>query len=109
MTDCLNPLTTNDTYMHCLTLDAYYQLMQSILKTGFALAKGWERGWWAGFSFTGVKHMVGCRMALVTGWTICYLVGANMSWCSQGYEHPENGSMKPWLKFPVWTKLSRYL
>ena len=35
----LNPLTTNDAIWHSLTLAACYQLPQSVLKIGFALAK----------------------------------------------------------------------
>ena len=50
----INPLTTNDTIWHRLTLATCYQLAQSILKIGFALAKRWDRGRWASFS-------MGCR------------------------------------------------
>ena len=35
----LNPLTTDDAFWRCLTLAACYQLAQSVLKIGFALAK----------------------------------------------------------------------
>ena len=35
----VNPLTTNDAIWRRLTLAACYQLLQSILKIGFALAK----------------------------------------------------------------------
>ena len=96
MTDCLNPLTTNDTYMHCLTLGAYSQLTQSILKIAFALAKRVGKGMVSQFRFQGCQAHG--RLDHFSPW------GTNMSWCSQGYEHPENGSMKPWLKFPVRTK-----
>ena len=34
-----NPLTTDDECTHHATLAAYYQLVQSVLKIGFALAK----------------------------------------------------------------------
>ena len=46
----LNPLTTDDAIWHRLTLAACYQLAQSVLKLGIALAKRWDRGRWAGFS-----------------------------------------------------------
>ena len=35
----LNPLTTDDKCTHHATLDARYQLAQSVFKIGFALAK----------------------------------------------------------------------
>ena len=34
-----NPLTTDDAIWRCLTLAACYQLVQSVLKIGFVLAK----------------------------------------------------------------------
>ena len=37
--DEINPLTTDDTIWPRLTLAACYQLAQSVLKIGFALAK----------------------------------------------------------------------
>ena len=36
---CLNPLTTDDECTHHATLDARYQLAQSVFKIGFVLAK----------------------------------------------------------------------
>ena len=77
----VNPLTTNDAIWHCLTLAACYQLAQSVLKIGFALAKkaGWGR--WAGFSVGCHAHgscLAGCSKALVgIGWTISHLVSIN--------------------------------
>ena len=35
----INPLTTDDACTHHATLSACYQLVQSVLKIGFALAK----------------------------------------------------------------------
>ena len=35
----VNPLTTDDATWHCPTLAACYQLVQFVLKIGFALAK----------------------------------------------------------------------
>ena len=40
----LNPLTTDDAIWRHLTLAACYQLAQSVLKIGFALAKKGEVG-----------------------------------------------------------------
>ena len=44
-----NPLTTDDAFRHCLTLAACYQLAQSVLKIGSALAErvgqGEVSGW----------------------------------------------------------------
>ena len=42
----VDPLTTDDTFWHRLTLAAAacYQLVQSVLKVGFALAKRWDGG-----------------------------------------------------------------
>ena len=39
-----DPLTTDDEYTHHTTLGACNQLAQSVLKTGFVLAKGWDWG-----------------------------------------------------------------
>ena len=39
MGELFNPLTTNDTIWRRLTLVGCYQLGQSVLKIGFALAK----------------------------------------------------------------------
>ena len=62
-----------------LTLAACYQLVQSILKIGFALAKNVGLG---EVVRRGAVHMAaalaGCRKALVrTGWTISHLVSTN--------------------------------
>ena len=43
-----NSLTTGDAIWHRLTLAARYQLVQSVLKIGFALAKKRDRGRWVG-------------------------------------------------------------
>ena len=42
--ESVNPLTTDDECTCHATLAACYQLVQSVLKTGFVLAKGWDRG-----------------------------------------------------------------
>ena len=49
---CLfNPLITNDTFWHRLTLATCYQLAQSVLEIGFLpAARKRDRGRWAGFS-----------------------------------------------------------
>ena len=77
----VNPLTTDDAIWHRLTLAACYQLAQSVLKIGFALAKRRDRGRWAGFSAGCHAHgscLAGCSKALVgTGWTISHLVSIN--------------------------------
>ena len=50
----LNPLTTDDKCIHHPTLATCYQLAQSVLKVGFALAKKvWDRRRWAGL---GIKY-----------------------------------------------------
>jgi len=45
-----NPLITDDEHTRHATLTACYQLAQSVLKIGFALAKRWDRESWAVFS-----------------------------------------------------------
>ena len=77
-----NPLTTDDAFWHCLTLAACYQLVQSILKIGFALAKKGGIGEGGRVSTLGAVRMAsalaGCRTALVgTDWTIPHLVSTN--------------------------------
>ena len=69
--EVINPLITGYAFWCCLTLSACYQLVQSVLKIGFALAK--KVGWVD--LFKTAVHMAaalaGCRRALVsTGWTI---------------------------------------
>ena len=71
-----NPLTTDDTVWHHLTLAACCQLAQLVLKIGFAIAKKVHGigGGRQAYSTHGV-HMAAafglCRTALVgTGWTI---------------------------------------
>ena len=44
----VNPLTADDTIWRRLTLATCYQLAQSVLKIGFALAKRRDRGMWVG-------------------------------------------------------------
>ena len=44
----INPLTTDDAIWCRLTLAACYQLAQSVLKIGFAIAKKRDRGRWVG-------------------------------------------------------------
>ena len=66
-----------------LTLAACYQLVQSIWKKGFALAKNGRIGGGRWVSAQGAVHMVaalaGCRMALVsTGWTISHFVSTKI-------------------------------
>ena len=77
----INPLTTDDAFWRWLTWAACYQLVQSVLKIGFVLAKRWDggSGW---VSARGAMHMaaalVGCRTALVgTDWTISRFVSTN--------------------------------
>ena len=78
---CFNPLTTDDKCTRHATLAARYQLAQSVLKIGFALAKRQDRGRWVGSPRNAV-HMaaalVGCRKALVsTGLAISLLFDTN--------------------------------
>ena len=78
----INPLTTDDAIWRCLTLVARYQLAQSVLMIGFALAKNGGMG---GGGWTYSRHAVYivaalavCRTALVgTGWTISHLLSTN--------------------------------
>ena len=51
----VNPLTTDDAFWRCQILVVCYQLVQSVLKIGSALAErvgqggtGWGRGRWVG-------------------------------------------------------------
>ena len=69
-----------------VTVAACYQLAQSVLKIGFALAKKVDRERWAGFSkecctpgsCAPAPALPGYRTALVsTGWTIYHLVSTN--------------------------------
>ena len=55
MEKVLNPLTADDVIWHCLTLAACYQLAQSVLKIGFALAK--KAGWGSWGSPRSAVHM----------------------------------------------------
>ena len=69
-----NPLITDDECTRHATLTACYQLAQSILKIGFALAKG-GIGKVGRFSARDAMHfsatLAGCTKALVgTGWAI---------------------------------------
>ena len=78
---CFNPLTIDDKCTRHATLAARYQLAQSVLKIGFALAKRQDRGRWVG-SPRGAVHMAAAladqRRALVgSGWTISCLVNTN--------------------------------
>ena len=50
LSSLINPLTTDDECTRHASLAACYQLAQSVLKIGFALAKRWDRGRWPGFS-----------------------------------------------------------
>ena len=54
LSSLINPLTIDDECTRHASLAACYQLAQSVLKIGFALAKRWDRGRWAGFC-------MGCR------------------------------------------------
>ena len=56
MCTSVNPLTTDDAIWRRLTLAACYQLAQSVLKIGFALAKKADRGRWVGSPWSAV-HM----------------------------------------------------
>ena len=69
MSSVVKGLTTDDAFLHCLILAACYQLVQSALKIGFALAKkGGIRGVGQAYSRHAV-HMAaalpGYRTALV--------------------------------------------
>jgi len=75
--DTFNPLTTDDAIWRCLILAACYQLAQSVLKIGFALAKKSRIGGGRWVLARGAVHMAaalaGCRKALVgTGWAISH-------------------------------------
>ena len=76
-----NPLTTDDECTRHATLVACYQLAQSVLKTGFVLAKKWDRGRWVGIVMTCRAHggcLAGYRKALVSiGWAISLLLNTN--------------------------------
>ena len=59
-----NPLITDDAFWR-LTLAVCYQLVQSILKISFVLAKKVAKGEVGGFQHR-VAALAGCRTALVT-------------------------------------------
>ena len=59
-------LTTDDAIWHCLTLAAFYQLAQFVLKIGFSFrAKKVEKEEVCGFQQGVAAVLHGCRMALV--------------------------------------------
>ena len=51
-----NPLITDGECTGHATLGTCYQLVQSVLKIGFALAKWWDKGRWLGFSTGCLVH-----------------------------------------------------
>ena len=60
-TEEVNPLTTDDTFWHRLTLAVCYQLAQSVLKIGSALAE--RVGWGSLWKFTSyIPHFCSCGL-----------------------------------------------
>ena len=71
----VNSLTTNDASWRCLTLTACYQLAQSVLMIGLALAK---KDGIVGDGQAYSRHATHMAASLVnTGWTISHLVSTS--------------------------------
>ena len=73
-----NPLITDGECTGHATLGTCYQLVQSVLKIGFALEKWWDKGRWVSFSTGYLVHGT-CLVEIL--WLA--LVGPFLSFLSQ--------------------------